>query len=36
MDINHISVIGAGYMGGGIAQVLAIAGLLEKLGPAPF
>ncbi|HZL06724.1 MAG TPA: hypothetical protein VFE45_15145 [Coriobacteriia bacterium] len=45
MDIKRVTVGGAGYLGGSLAQVLAIAGLVvvsadvdadTTKGPAPF
>ncbi len=33
-EINHVAVVGAGYMGGGIAQCLALAGMDVQLADA--
>ena len=33
-DIHHVAVVGAGYMGGGIAQCLALAGMEVQLADA--
>ncbi len=32
MQLHNVAVVGSGYMGGGIAQMLALAGCQVRLG----